>query len=399
MNASTGIHWIGPIFDRGGYGNVSRNCLLGLAKIGVPVRAADLFGVNPLTDHSAELDPVVLETMRGLRNTRICGRRPAVIHASPDWFGKAKVEGARVSKRIGYTIFETDRVPGSWVGRCRKVDEVWVPSRFNLETFASSGVPREKIRVVPYGLDTDFFRPIAETFPIPGKRGFCFLYVFMFDWRKGFDLLLEAYLQEFSRGDDVTLVLKAYGAPGVERDIQKEILSSVPEWSRVPASMHPHVVILDAPLTQESLKRLYNTCDLYISTDRANGWGMPCMEAMAMGKPAATIDWSGSTEFMTEENSLLIRPTGKLVPVDERLARERPIYAGHRWAEVSVDEVRRVMRFAVTHRDRLDELGSRGRNSILNGFSLTKAAERLAGMVRREAPPWHERLFGCRPAS
>lgn len=123
------------------------------------------------------------------------------------------------------------------------------------------------------------------------------------------------------------------------------------------------------------------------------------MEAMAMGKPAATIDWSGSTEFMTEENSLLIRPTGKLVPVDERLARERPIYAGHRWAEVSVDEVRRVMRFAVTHRDRLDELGSRGRNSILNGFSLTKAAERLAGMVRREAPPWHERLFGCRPAS
>lgn len=394
MSSLSGIHWIGPIYDRGGYGNVSRNCVLGLAKIGVPVRAVDLFKDNPLTDHRGELDPFVLEEMRRRGDTRIGGRCPAVIHATPNWFGKAKIDGARISRRIGYTIFETDRIPDQWVRHCRMVDEVWVPSRFNLETFAGSGVPRGKIRVVPYGVDTDSFRPITETFPIPGKRSFCFLYVFMFDWRKGFDLLLKAYLQEFSSRDDVTLVLKVYRPPGVDRDVKKEILSSVEDWGRTPESMLPHLIILDEPLTQESLKKLYNTCDLYISTDRANGWGMPCMEVMAMGKPAATIDWSGSTEFMTEENSLLIRPTGSLVPVDERLVRESPLYAGHRWAEVRVDEVRRTMRFAVTHRDRLEKIAARGRESILNGFSLAKTADKFAGSLPPETPPWHKKIFG-----
>lgn len=393
MNPSQGLIWIGPIFDRGGYGNVSRNCLLGLKRIGVPVRAHDLWEDNPLADHRAELDAHTVEEIRSLQHTGVGQRCSAVVHATPDLFRKTKIRGKRIYRRIGYTIFETDRIPDAWVRDCREVDEVWVPSRFNLETFAGSGVPREKIRVVPYGVDTDYFRPVSETFPVRGKKGFCFLYVFMFDWRKGFDLLLEAYMREFSSSDDVTLVLKAYKQQGETRDIRQEILSSVEDRIRVPETNRPHLVILDSPLPLDRLRSLYNTCDLYISTDRANGWGMPCMEVMAMGKPAATIDWSGSTEFMTAENSLLIHPTGKLVPVAERLAHERPLYRGHRWVEITVDEVCRVMRFAVTHRDHLEKIAAKGREDILNGFSLAKAAERVAQALSPEPSPWYRKFF------
>ena len=34
-------------------------------------------------------------------------------------------------------MFETDRISPEWVAACNRMDEVWVPSRFNVETFAN----------------------------------------------------------------------------------------------------------------------------------------------------------------------------------------------------------------------------------------------------------------------
>ena len=44
------------------------------------------------------------------------------------------------TRRIGCTIFETDRLPAGWARECNRMDEVWVPSEFNRGTFAASGV-------------------------------------------------------------------------------------------------------------------------------------------------------------------------------------------------------------------------------------------------------------------
>ena len=66
----------------------------------------------------------------------------------------------------------------------------------------------------------------------------------------------------------------------------------------------PQVHLIDSPSSIDELASLYKAIDCYISVDRANGWGMPCMEAMAVGKPAATVNWSGSTEFMKKNNSV-----------------------------------------------------------------------------------------------
>ena len=49
-DGATGIVWIGPVFDRGGYGNVSRNYLQGLVKKDLPVRV-----INVGPKHAAEL--------------------------------------------------------------------------------------------------------------------------------------------------------------------------------------------------------------------------------------------------------------------------------------------------------------------------------------------------------
>lgn len=373
----TGIIWLGPIFHPGGYGSVSRNCLLGLQAIGFPVKAV------PFDLERRDLLPrETVERLEALTGTDPGPCAVGVVHGPPDVYPRVRFRN--VVRTVGYTIFETDRIPRHWVAACNRLDDVWVPSRFNFETFRRSGVAARKLRVVPYGVDTAFFSPIAETLPIPEKRGFCFLYVSFFDYRKGFDLLLEAYAREFSGAEDVSLILKTGGESGDEeedRGVRQRLTSWFHDQFATLGKPLPHLVVLTDRMDAEGLRRLYNTCDLYISTDRANGWGMPCMEAMAMEKPAATIDWSGSTEFMKEGNSLLIRPTGRLISVDQRLARARPLYRGQRWAEVTVDEVRTVMRDAFRRRHQLRDVALRGRQDVQENFSHTRAAERIRDLV------------------
>ncbi|MBI1749438.1 MAG: glycosyltransferase [Acidobacteria bacterium] len=385
---TTGIIWLGPVFDRGGYGAVSRNYLLGLQKLGVPVRVINNGEVHP------DIDETTARELLKLRDAD-AGPEPAiVVHGLPTQFGEwEKHAPGRVARRIGCTIFETDRIPESWVGPCNQMDEIWVPSRFNLETFAASGVHREKLRVIPYGVDTDFFRPANPAIrPFrfdPEVKKFKFLYNFAFDYRKGADLLLDAFGQEFSANEDVALILKTYlpgwfngNDSGAPRDLKTGLQHSFFERATRAREDLPQVIVIDRLCNARELAGLYWGCDAYISTDRANGWGMPCLEMMALGKPAATIDWSGSTEFMNQENSFLIRPTGRLVPVDERLQRIRPIYQGHQWAEVTVEEVRRVLRSMYENHVLREQVGARAYADVKAHYILERAAGHIVDTLQ-----------------
>jgi glycosyltransferase involved in cell wall biosynthesis len=390
--------WVGPVFEASGYGTVSRTFVFGLTDAGLPVR---VLGVG--ADDRKLLEPGVGDRLGGLRGTDVGPCPVGLVHYTPDFYPRVRFKN--VVRRIGYTIFETDRVPENWAVCSQSVEELWVPSRFNYETFSASGIDAAKLRVFPYGVDTEFFKPVAERLEIGGRRGFCFLYVFPFDWRKGVDLLLEAYCAEFHAGDDVTLALKTQSDRHAGAELERLVSGCLPAQLAQRKDL-PHVAVFTQRMDAVQLRALYNTCDLYISTERASGWGMPCMEAMAMGKPVAAIGWGGSTEFMHEENSLVIRPTGRLVPVDERLAKERRIYRGHRWAEVTVDEVRRVLRLAYDHREILPRLARQGMHDVREVFSQARAAGRIHNYlrslpVRAGGPPDVEvrRSIGARRAA
>jgi hypothetical protein len=51
------------------------------------------------------------------------------------------------------------------------MDEIWVPCEFNVETFAASGVARQKLVKIPEAVDVDLFRTDVAAMPIPGRRG------------------------------------------------------------------------------------------------------------------------------------------------------------------------------------------------------------------------------------
>jgi glycosyltransferase involved in cell wall biosynthesis len=280
------------------------------------------------------------------------------------------------------------------VGLCNAMDEVWVPSRFNVATFSDSGVEPGKLVSIPYGIDTADFTPSG----IEREPPFTFLYVCSFGWRKGLDLLLESFLEEFDRGE-ARLVMRVHseGYQGVAaEEVEQVLYEAVQGHLRKPPERRPEVTILTEALSATDLKRLYESADLYISTDRANGWGVPCQEAMALGVPAATIDWSGSTQFMHNDNSVLIRPEDDLVPVDPRLAEALPgLYAGHRWARVEPAEVRRAMRWAFENPERLAAIAVAGREHVRKELGIEEVARRVADRLSVIEPSAQARVLGA----
>jgi glycosyltransferase involved in cell wall biosynthesis len=375
----SGVIWIGPLLDRGGYGNVSRNFVKGLHRVGFPVRT---FSVG--VEH-AEVDPDDARLVRDLAGAEVGGRAAAVVNLEPEMLRGLRIEG--VAQQVCCSIFETDRIPAHWPECFEPFDEVWVPSEFNLRTYGASGVPPGKLVKIPYGIDTQAFAPRVQA---TGEgRPFRFLYCFAFGWRKGFDLLLRAYREEFTADDDVELVLKVFAAGGVEQDALRDTFLAIfrEDPERDPATL-PALLVIDDPVSQAELQDLYASADVYFSTDRANGWGMPALECMAMGVPCATIDWSGSTEFMRAGDAVLIPAQDELVPVDERLAAFRPdLYTGHRWPDVRPESVRAALRWSFENRGGgLRAVGESGRRTILSEFSIEAAARRLVEHLGRVEP-------------
>jgi glycosyltransferase involved in cell wall biosynthesis len=383
----SGLVWMGPAYDRGGYGAVARNYVIGLAEIGFPVR------LLPTGSRHAEIDDEVAQRLRSLERAPVGSSPALVVHSTPEMFRVAPKLG--FARRIGCTIFETDRLPAHWPQLCNAMDEVWVPSHFNAKTFASAGVQRQKLAVIPYGID------VAAHEPSPRQRGespFTFLYVCEFNWRKGLDLLLEAFINEFNPGE-ARLLMRVFSAghQGVAADeVERVLYESVEGRLQKPVDQRPEVTVMTQALSAADLKRLFQSCDLYISTDRANGWGVPCQEAMALGIPAATVDWSGSTEFMHEDNSVLIHPEHELEPVDPRLVKAAPhLYDGQRWPRVEVAEVRRAMRWALENPADLAALASAGRQHVAEQLDLDVVARRMVDRLQAFEPQGAFRAAGA----
>lgn len=374
----SGVVWMGPAYHRGGYGAVTRNYVSGLARVGFPVR------LLPIGPRHAQIDSEVAKRLRSLEHAGVGSSPALVVHATPEMFRIAPRLG--FARRIGCTIFETDGLPAHWPKLCNAMDEVWVPSHFNAQTFAGAGVQEQKLAVIPYGIDVTAYEPSPRQ---RGDRPFTFLYVCEFNWRKGLDLLLEAFINEFNP-HEARLVMRVFsdGYQGVAaNEVERVLYESVEGRLQKPASQRPEVTVMTDALSSADLERLYRSCDLYISTDRANGWGVPCQEAMALGIPAASIDWSGSTEFMRKGNSVLIHPEDELEPVDPRLVRAAPhLYEGQRWARVEVAEVRRAMRWALENPAALADVAGAGRQHVAEQLDLDVVARRMVDRLQAFEP-------------
>ena len=265
---------------------------------------------------------------------------------------------------IGRTMFETDRIPDGWVEKCNAMDEVWVPSSFNLETFVRAGVKEHKLLRMQEGEDTKRFHPDNPPFRIPGSRGFNFLSVFQWTQRKGPDILLKAFLNEFHEDEDVALILRCYGRTGPDSDLLPELLYYIERELHVPLEKTPPILLIPGLIPNADLPRLYTSADCFVLPSRGEGWGRPYAEALCSELPVIATRWSGQLDFLNDANSYLIDCKLAPTPCDTDIE----VFAGHQWAEPDVDHLRSLMRHVFTHRADAKQKARIGRSEMVERY-------------------------------
>lgn len=345
--ARTTVSWEGPFDDCGSLAHINRQLAVRLAK----------------------------EPSLSLARNQGSGAQITVRHSwPPNWRKPAS------GKLVVIQPWEFGSLPVAWVEQARNVTEFWVPSNYVRQVYLESGIDAAKVQVVPNGVDLDLFQPAAKPLALPTRKSFKFLFVGGTIPRKGIDLLLQAYLKNFTAADDVALVIKDFGGKTVYagKTLGDEIqrLRSRPNC--------PEIVYLDRELAAEDLPGLYTACDCLVHPYRGEGFGLPVLEAMACGRPVMVTAGGATDDFVPDEASIKIpaqrRSLGRSV--------DGLPTAGEAWL-LEPDLVNLCERMAWVAKNRA-ELTARGKAARQRALSFSwdrmaqTVAERLAILA---APP------------
>ncbi|MDQ4070030.1 MAG: glycosyltransferase [Actinomycetota bacterium] len=350
----TQVVWHSILHRAPGYALQSRKLMLALNFEGVRVMYRNAYG-----EDDGRIEHPLLDDIRA-RKPRL--DVPQVAFCQADVF-----RGVKGRRRVGWTMLEVDGLPEAWVAGCNSMDEVWVPASFNVETFRESGV-RAPIHVMPLGVDVDYFHPGITGFR-PSDR-FTFLSVFEWGERKGAELLLRAFADEFKESEDVLLLLSIYN-----RDPDVDVHGEIVKLGLGPCP--PIIVMVNAEFVDYQMGSLYRSADCFVLPTRGEGWGMPVLEAMASGLPTIATAWSGPADFLNAETGYPLE-VRSLVPAKAKC----PYYDGFRWADPDVEHLRFLMRHVVDRPDEARSKGAAAASFVAANLTWEHAARRVKDRLR-----------------
>jgi glycosyltransferase involved in cell wall biosynthesis/Tfp pilus assembly protein PilF len=274
--------------------------------------------------------------------------------------------------------WEFGSLPREWVSHMSaSVDEIWVPSHFVRHCFIQSGVPSDRVFVVPNGVDTKLFNRHNAKYKLKTKKKFRFLFVGGTILRKGIDILLNTYTRNFSIKDDVCLVIKDMGGQSfymgqTAKDFVKRIQSE---------EGAPEIEYIDPNLSFRELAGLYRACDCLVHPYRGEGFGLPIAEAMASGCPVIVTGYGAALDFCPEDITYLI-PAQAVQLANKHIGDMETV--DFPWlAEPDEKELARLMRYVMDNREEAAAKGKECAAFIQSNFTWDHAAQSVMSRIRQ----------------
>lgn len=212
----------------------------------------------------------------------------------------------RADRVICMTVWETSRLPKLWteIAKAGDIDSLIVPCEWNGFVFEEcTGLPVYTLpHVVPYA---------PEVPRVPIVPGCCnFLAVSQWIYRKGWDVLIKAYLMEFHGNPDACLIVKSYrsNTSAEERQYIKDNIAEMREQVFVAPGVHSdaRILFIGDLLPDADMERLYAGADVFVLLSRGEGFGLPYSEAISRGLPVICPVKGGHVDFVDLENAYTV---------------------------------------------------------------------------------------------
>lgn len=195
----------------------------------------------------------------------------------------------------------------------------------------------------------------SSPYKLKTKKKFKFLHISSGIPRKGMDILIKAYIEEFKSGEDVSLVIKTY------HNEENKIPSLMTKYNK---PGNPEIeVIYDLDLTDGQMAYLYEQSDVVVIPSRAEGFGLPIAEAMLKKKPLITTGYGGQMDFVSEDNAFLL-------DFDIVKAHSQLNILGSTWAEPSIEDLKTKLRYLYENTEKL-EVNEKLESAYLSASNLT----------------------------
>lgn len=328
------VHYQGPWeTEHDGVNEAVRRHACALAATGIPVHLSSFTHNVRNRDGHVELastgavEPAVLNQVRSLLTTEATYYCPQIKHLVASdassllqWLLPRSVRQASsleemvtwrrhlLNLTIVFSVWERDSIPLE-MGQILSEAWNWVPSLANKKALVASGVPEERILVVPHPFDP--YSPLARMEQRPElpppldklkpatKR---FYSIGKWEPRKGLDKLLAAFLCAYGPNDDATLVIKTTDNLWPEFLTPEEALDwalSLPEaqahgWTMQNLGRSVRLIARFLPLGK--ISELHFRSNIYVSAAHAEGFGLPAYDAKVAGNRMVYLEGSGGPD-------------------------------------------------------------------------------------------------------
>ena len=190
--------------------------------------------------------------------------------------------------QIGYTPWESTKIPDRWRIMLEACDEVWTTSEWCANVFEYNGFKNTKI--YPHGIE-DIWTPKKRQDDGVIK----FLHIGEPAPRKAGQMVVDVFTELFGNDPRYSLTIKAYHSNTTriyDNYLDKNILG-------LPHKLFNNINLITDELSNEELVRLYHNHDVLVYPSYGEGFGFIPLQALATGMPTiCTYEWADYKRFL-----------------------------------------------------------------------------------------------------
>lgn len=294
--------------------------------------------------HSTVADLLIKHCMQNgvYLNRNYTGQKIGLLYNHP-----IHINTLKTPYKIIYTGFESSVMPEEWKEYLNQANEVWTFSKYCQKVMKKT--LKVDSKVFYHGIDTETFVPDPDK-KDPDKV--IFLHYDAFKWRKGWDLVLEAFNRKFENNLNAELWLKTTSKKGIP-------------------IAYDNIKCLKNDCTQSDLAEIMQKSDIFVFPSRGEGFGMPALEAIACNVECITINEHGISDYF--DKRYFKGSKGKPIPARYDADRYKNKPLGNMY-EMAIDDIANYME-QLYKKIHADKKAKRQGNKDLRQYALQYSSE------------------------